>query len=141
MSHRFQKLLKRHVSTFLEILYRTVVFLNVFVKENFQNFQKPARHNSSNRQHFQNNFAKIKNPTQVMITQQISTKSNIEKCLKTASSFCNVFLKSRYKIKLDSKGKKIMESRKIGRQINIRERRIVKCVAAWFEVQEEIFLY
>ena len=46
-----------------------------------------------------------------------------------------------YKIKLDSKGEKIMESRKIGRQINIRERRIVKCVAAWFEVQEEIFLY
>ena len=36
MSHRFQKLLKRHVSTFLEILYRTVVFLNVFVEEIFK---------------------------------------------------------------------------------------------------------
>ena len=93
--HRLQKLLKRHVSTFLEILYRTIVFLNVFVEENYQNFQKHARHNSSSRQNFQKNIAKIKNPTQVMITQKVSTKSNIEKCLKTASSFCNVFLKSR----------------------------------------------
>ena len=65
MSHRLQKLLKRHVSTFLEILYRTVVFWNVFVEENYQNFQKHARHDSSSRQNFQKNIAKIKNPTQV----------------------------------------------------------------------------
>ena len=41
MSHRFQKLLKRHVSTFLEILYRTVVFLNVFIEEIFIIFKNP----------------------------------------------------------------------------------------------------
>ena len=40
MSHRFQKLLKKLVSTFLEILYRTVVFLSVFVKEKFLKFSK-----------------------------------------------------------------------------------------------------
>ena len=97
MSHRFQKLQKRHVSTFFEILYRTVAFLNVFGKENFHNFHKPARHDSSSRQHFHKNIVKIKNPTQVMMTQKVSTKLIIEKCLKTASSFCNVFLKSRYK--------------------------------------------
>ena len=39
MSHRFQKLLKRHLSTFLEILYRTVVFLKVFVEEIFKVFK------------------------------------------------------------------------------------------------------
>ena len=35
-----------------------------------------------------------------MTTEKVSTKSNIEKCLKTASSFCNVFLKSRYKVEI-----------------------------------------
>ena len=41
MSHGFQKLLKRHVSTFLEILYRTVVFLTVFVEEIFKICKNP----------------------------------------------------------------------------------------------------
>ena len=36
MSHRFQKLLKKHVSTFLKILYRTVAFLNLFIEEIFK---------------------------------------------------------------------------------------------------------
>ena len=43
MSHRLQKLLKRHVSTFLEIIYRTVVFLNVFVEEIFKTRQRATR--------------------------------------------------------------------------------------------------
>ena len=47
MSHRFQKLLKRHVSTFLEILYRTVVFLNGFVEGIFKIYKTPLKTRTS----------------------------------------------------------------------------------------------
>ena len=46
-----------------------------------------------------------------------------------------------YKMELDSKGEKILSSRKIARQLNIRERRIVSCLRSWFEDKEKIFLY
>merc|ERR1712178_187593 len=43
-----------------------------------------------------------------------------------------------YKVELNSRGEKVLSSRKIVRQINIRERRIVKCLASWLENNENI---
>ena len=97
MSHVWLIELKFITVRLSTIALRMVLKLSLLEKFIFWRFEISDRHNSSIRHGIQIFFSKIKNSTRLMHKFKISNDSSHQKCLKSASTKHEIYMKSRYK--------------------------------------------
>ena len=90
----FRKL--THFWAFFHTAHRLLKKFKVSQKLNFWTLIKSKRHNSSTTSISKLLFSIFKNPTRIMTKHKISCIAEDLKGLKSPSTFCNLFLKSRY---------------------------------------------
>ena len=96
MSHVWLIELKFITVRLSTIALRMVLKLSLLEKLIFWRFEISDRHNSSIRHGIQIFFSKIKNSTRLMHKYKNSSDSNHWKCLKSASTKHEIYMKSRY---------------------------------------------
>ena len=116
MSHVWLIELKFITVRLSTIALRMVLKLSLLEKLIFWRFEISDRHNSSIRHGIQIFFSKIKNSTRLMHKYKNSSDSNHWKCLKSASTKHEIYMKSRYfrpikTKKLPQKPEKILKIR------------------------------